>query len=104
MKNNTKTKKVVVNLTSVESTDDIKLEFILANVRAGVPITEDDVKFLVKLGAEVAMDIYKSSFVNIGEDEAKNLLKDMIKMIDKNKKPWYKRFWGWITKPFKKNK
>lgn len=97
----------VVNLTSVDSCEDIQLEFIKAKALAGVKITEDEFKFIVKYGAELAFDaidagiealVKYSNYYKI-EDDA--LVQDMLKLIEKHtksKKPWYKRLWAWITR------
>lgn len=97
----------VVDLTSVDSCEDIQLEFIKAKALAGVKITEDEFKFIVKYGAELAFDaidagieaLVKSSNYHKIEDDA--LVQDMLKLIEKHtkpKKPWYKRLWAWITR------
>ena len=97
----------VVDLTSVDSCEDIQLEFIKAKALAGVKITEDEFKFIVKYGAELAFDaidagidaIVQSSNYHKIEDDA--LVQDMLKLIEKHtkpKKPWYKRLWAWITR------
>lgn len=105
--------KFVVNLTEIESCDDIQLEFIKGKALAGVAITEDEFKFIVHYGAQLAFDtidacleafIKSDKYTKIEDDK---LAQDILKLIEKSvnpKKPWYKRFWGWVTKPFKKNK
>lgn len=105
--------KFVVNLTDVETCDDIQLEFIKGKALAGVAITEDEFKFIVQYGAQLAFDtidacleafLKSDKYTKIEDDK---LAHDILKLIEKSvkpKKPWYKRFWGWLTKPFKKNK
>ena len=109
----TKKAKYVVNLTNIDAPEDIQLEFIKAKVLAGVKITEDEFKFIVRYGADLAfntIDNYLDIFVKSTNSitiENNKLVKDIIKLINdstKPKKPWYKRFFGWIAKPFKKNK
>lgn len=106
--------KFVVNLTNVETCDDIQLEFIKGKAIAGVAITEDEFKFIVQYGAQLAFDtidacldafLKSDKYTKIEDDK---LAQDILKLIEKSvkpkKKPWYKRFWGWLIKPFKKNK
>lgn len=105
--------KFVVNLTNVETCDDIQLEFIKGKALAGVAITEDEFKFIVQYGAQLAFDtidacleafIKSDKYTKIEDDK---LAQDILKLIEKSvnpKKPWYKRFWSWVTRPFKKNK
>ena len=112
-KNTTKKPELVVNLTAVDSCDDIQLEFIKAKSMQGFNITEDEFKFIVKYGAELAFDtidacldafMASGNYTKVEDDQ---LAQDIMKLIEKKlnpKKPWYKRFWGWLTKPFKKNK
>jgi len=105
--------KFVVNLTDVETCDDIQLEFIKGKAIAGIAITEDEFKFIVQYGAQLAFDtidacleafLKSDKYTKIEDDK---LAQDILKLIEKSvkpKKPWYKRFWGWLTKPFRKNK
>ena len=96
----------VVDLTDVESCDDIQLEFIKAKALQGQKITEDEFKFIIKYGVDLAFDtidacidqlIASNKYTRIEDDD---LVQDMIKLIEKHakpKKPWYKRLWAWIT-------
>lgn len=111
MKKNIKTKPAfIVNLTDIENCDDIKFEFIRAKATQGVAITEDDITWLVMLGVKITGDIIneineenEKNTVRIHDDKLFNKLEDILKeATGKKKDPWYKRLWGWITKPFKK--
>lgn len=101
--------KFIVDLTKVKTCEDIKFEFIKAKATQGVAITEDDILFLVNLGAEIAMkyidmcieEIEKKT-VKIHDEKLYKELTDLLKKATEPKKPWYKRFWSWLTKPFKK--
>lgn len=99
--------KYIVDLTKVESCEDIKLQFIKAKSLAGVKITEDEFKFIIKYGTELAfdtIDLYLAEYtkyMNTVTIQNDKLVKDMIELIEKAikpKKPWYKRFWGWLTR------
>ena len=103
--------KFIVDLTKVETCEDIKFEFIKAKATQGVAITEDDILFLVNLGAEIALeyidkciDEINKQTIKIQDDKLFDELTNLLKKATQPKKPWYKRFWSWITKPFKKNK
>lgn len=100
--------KFVVNLTDVETCDDIQLEFIKGKAIAGVAITEDEFKFIVQYGAQLAFDtidacleafLKSDKYTKIEDDK---LAQDILKLIEKSvkpkKKPWYKRLWAWITR------
>ena len=101
--------KFIVDLTKAETCEDIKFEFIKAKATQGVAITEEDILFLVNLGAEITLkyidmcieEINKKT-VKIEDDKLFNELEKLLKKATQPKKPWYKRFWGWLTKPFKK--
>lgn len=103
-----KTKKVtkkpmfLVDLTEIESPDDIVMEFIAGKVRAGLPISEKEMFFSMGYGAATALtaveDFYYSHATMIEDDKLANkLLKEIGKAL-KKKQPWYKRFWNWITR------
>ncbi|MEE3413864.1 MAG: hypothetical protein VZR53_00650 [Prevotella sp.] len=113
MKKNIKTKPAfIVDLTNIENCDDIKFQFIRAKATQGVAITEDDIAWLVMLGVKITGDILneidegcEKNIVRIQDDKLFNKLENILKeATGKKKKPWYKRFWGWIKHPFKKNK
>ena len=116
MKKETKTTKkikYIVDLTGAETPEDVKYEFIKTKALNGVKITEDEFKFIVRYGADLAFEVIdacvdtyvkSSNYTKIEDDK---LAQEMLELINKTlhpKKPWYKRFWGWVTKPFKKNK
>ena len=113
MKKNNSKITFVVNLTDVETCDDIKLEFIKAKSLQGQKIDMDEFKFIIQYGAQLAFDtidacldafLKSDKYTKIEDD---TLAQDIMKLIEKKlnpKKPWYKRFWSCLTKPFKKNK
>jgi len=97
----------IVNLTKVENCDDIRLEFIKGKVLSGVKITEEEFKFIVSYGVVLAFNTIDKCIDNLTKSytytkiENDKLVKDIINLIDNSvnpKKPWYKRFWGWITR------
>lgn len=97
----------VVDLTSVETCEDIQLEFIKAKCLQGQKITMDEFKFIIKYGAELAFDTIDAcldAFIKSGKYtkiEDDKLAQDILKLIEnsvKPKKPWYKRLWAWITR------
>lgn len=81
----TKKPAYIVNVDAIEHLDDIDTVFGLAKHNAGLPISDD----------ELASICY-SMIEQFGTK---------IFIVDcKCDTPWYKRFWNWVTKPFKKNK
>lgn len=109
-KKSTKKPAIIVDLTNVYTPEDIKFEFIRAKAHAGV-LTDEEIYSLVKYGSTLTLDMidaciaefYANNVRVIKDDElVKQLTKVVMNKINP-KKPWYKRFWGWITKPFKKN-
>lgn len=109
MKKINKKSMIVVDLTKVETCDDIQFEFTRAKAKAGVPLTDQEINQVVAYGAHLALEVidqfcdqFSAQAVVIKD---KKQIKKAIKMIEKivaPKKPWYKRFWGWIKKPFSK--
>lgn len=115
MKNTTKktTKPAfVVDLTNVKTCEDIKLEFIVAKAKSGVKLDDDEIMFLINLGAILAIEVIdecieklNAKTVHIQDDELYHELEKLLeKAVAPKKTPWYKKAWNWITKPFKKNK
>lgn len=109
MKKTTKKPAFIVDLTKAESVTDIKFEFIRAKAKAGVKLDDEEIFFLVNLGATMAIEVIdecieqlNAKTVHIHDDKLYNKLEGILKEAMEPKKPWYKRFWGWITKPFKK--
>lgn len=107
----TKKPKFIVDLTKAETCEDIKFEFIKAKATNGVAITEDEILFLVNLGAKIAMEYIdkcitelEANTVKIKDNKLFNELEKLLEKATKPKKPWYKRAFGWIKNPFKKKK
>ena len=102
---------IVVDLTQVETCDDIRFEFTRAKAKAGAPLTDEEINQVVRYGAKLALDTidtFCEQYVN--EFEAvritdKKQIKKAIKAIEsilKPKTPWYKKVWNWMKKPFAK--
>lgn len=119
MKKETKKKvvkkpKYIVDLTTVQTIDDVKYQFAKAKALAGVKLTKAEVLFIAWYGATVMMDVIDSCIneinkstttIKIEDDKLYDKLDKIVKKAMAPKKdPWYKRAWNWITKPFKKNK
>lgn len=100
-----------VDLTDVETPEDIRYSFLYAKATQGFKMTKEEVEELVMFGVRLATEVIdralaekQKQVVTIVDDKLYNKLENIFKNIGKPKKPWYKRFWGWVTKPFKKNK
>ncbi len=109
MKKTVKKPAFVVDLTKAENCADIKFEFIRAKAKAGVKLDDDEIFFLVNLGATMAIEIIdecieklNAKTVHIHDDKLYHKLENILKEATQPKKPWYKRFWSWVKKPFKK--
>ena len=83
---------LVVNLTDVITTDDLKYEIVTAKVRAGIAVTEDELADFESVVIKDTMDM-----CNVLER-----LADVVKYAadvfiganePKQKLPWYKRLW-----------
>lgn len=105
--------KYVVDLTEIwdkdASTDDVKVAYIRAKATSGIPVSNDDVDFLIVAGIKVTLNAYKEfvedqekNVIRIKDNKLYNQLEKAFNNAMNPKKPWYKRFWGWITKPFNK--
>lgn len=84
-----KTKKpaFVVNVNDIEYLEDVDVVFGLAKQDAGLPISDDEL---------IAICLF--TWKHMGPRFI------IVECKCGKKTPWYKRFWNWVTKPFKKNK
>ena len=81
----------IVDMTDVKNADELALAFVIAKVNAGVAITGNELKNTIEY------------FANQIADEAANTIAAVIASVamfeaEKIKRPWYKRFWRWITR------
>lgn len=105
----------VVDLTNAESYKDVKIAFIAAKVNAGIAITKSELAFVIAeamaTGALVVLDTMdeffaKAKVIEADEKQLKKFMeavKDLEKPVEEEepvepKKPWYKRFWNWLTR------
>ena len=111
MKKNIRKPVIVVDLTKVETTDDIRFEFTRAKAKAGVPLTDQEINQVVAYGAHLALDTidqfceqYAAEFQSVKITDKKQIKKAIkaIESILKPKTPWYKKVWNWMKKPFTK--
>ncbi len=104
---------IIVDLTNIESCEDIKFEFTRAKAKAGVPLTEAEINSVVAYGAHLTLDVidqfceqYKMMYTAVEINDKKQIKKAIkaIESIIKPKTPWYKKLWNWVKKPFTKKK
>jgi hypothetical protein len=102
---------IVVDLTKVETCDDIRFEFTRAKAKAGVPLTDAEINQVIAYGAKLALDTidsfceqYVSEFQAVSITDKKQIKKAIkaIESIIRPKTPWYKKVWNWMKKPFTK--
>ena len=77
----------IVDITDVNTVEDMKVKFALAKHNAGIALTDAELKTIISYAVNL---VPTECVCNIDVYEVKE-----------NKKPWYKRFWNWITR--KKN-
>lgn len=100
----------IVDLTKAETPGEICDAFIEAKIKAGIPISETElimtkshlVDTLLDVLQEMIDDADKHTTYIEDDKLAQKLLKEIEKATTPKKKPWYKRFWRWIT--FRSNK
>ena len=105
----------IVDFTDIDTLNiqDISVRFVESKLNEGMNISPREAMILVtdtiRKDAETFENIVSGAFLST------EVLKEVEKMAEvlnetcnmcviRNKKPWYKRFWAWLTKPFKKNK
>lgn len=79
--------KFIVNIDDIEHLNDIACVFALAKQNAGVPLSDYDVMSIV----DYAIDGIKPK-VYIYNVECN------CECPAPKRKPWYKRFWNWLTR------
>ena len=97
----------IVDLTNIESCEDIRFEFVKAKATQGVAVSKEDIEFIVNYGANLAINLIDSYITQFCDANTvvqitdKNVVKDIVKYVEKKivkKDPWYKRFWKWVTR------
>lgn len=97
----TKKPEFIVDLTKCESPESVKFEVIRAKAKAGKKLTDQELMFIVRLGAQTMTEIIDEQIEKLHpmvfETTDKKKIKKMINILVP-KKPWYKRLWNWITR------
>ena len=102
---------IVVDLTKVETCDDVRFEFTRAKAKAGVPLTDAEINQVIGYGACLTLDAidslckqFASDITRIKITDKKQIkqLKKIVKSAIEPKTPWYKKVWNWIKSPFVK--
>lgn len=75
---------LLINCTACETSTDVYNAYIDAKIAAGKAITKDEAEMI--------------------ENRNPQFVCYCSPVVFTVKTPWYKRFWNWVTKPFKKNK
>lgn len=91
----------IVDLTKCEAPEDIRFEFIRAKATKGIAVTDKDISFVLRLGGRIVMDAVDRSILDIDVHHVEitdpKRIKKLLDIIVP-KKPWYKRFWNWVTR------
>ena len=102
---------LIVDLTDAETPADIRYSFLYAMAEQGYKMTKEEIEELVMFGVRLAAEVIDNALaerqknvIKVVDDKIYNKLEKIFDDIVNPKKPWYKRFWNWITKPFRKNK
>lgn len=96
----------IVNLTNVESVEDINLAFIEGKIKAAKPISWNEYMMLIDIITDVAANVANDMFDAFTGFKKTNPIEISKKEFDEivniinhtQKKPWYKRFWNWLTR------
>lgn len=107
--NNTMTKKTtkkvkpafIVDLTWAETSSDVMLAFANARFKAHIPLEERDYDIIVITATFEAQEVV-NEIISSMIDAQTLMLNSICAACSMHEKPWYKRLWDWITKPFKK--
>ena len=72
-----------VDLTDTYTAEEAKVKFALAKHNARIPLTDDELKTIIAYTGDLVPSV---CLCNVEVYEVKE------------KKPWYKRFWNWLTR------
>lgn len=74
----------IVDITDATNIEDMKAAFALGKHNAGIPLTDDELKTIIQYTIKMVPTVCICD----------------VKVYDvvEKKKPWYKRFWNWITR------
>ena len=75
----------IVDITDVNDVDAMRVAFALAKHNANIPLSDDELISIITYTINRMPEIHIYS----------------VEYYEVTKKPWYKRFWNWITR--KKN-
>ena len=81
----------IVDLTNCETLQDAEFAFACTKFEAGVPLSENNLDAII----DKTVEVVTSQLPVLTVCKCECICE---------KAPWYKRFWNWLTKPFKKNK
>lgn len=100
IKRSTKKPMFVVDATNIACPDDVAIQFIMAKTRSGIAVKDTDIAFAIMFGANIAINTINSFYSNGVAKYTE--LGNILKKATNAKKPWYKKIWNWIKKPFVK--
>lgn len=92
-----------VDITKCENGLDVKVAFALGKHNAGLPLKDEDIFAICEYVVNKTSAEYENVFHILLSILFYSMEGQIVEPI-KKKTPWYKRFWNWMTKPFKKNK
>lgn len=87
----------IVDITECTTLDEIRMAFIYAKVKSGVPVTEDDIDHVILYTTQNTIDVY-CMVANLINQIFCNFC--ACDSIAKEKQPWYKRCWNKLKYAF----
>ena len=102
---------IFMDMVSDMDVNEMLAEYAIAKIRAGLPITEDELGYICKnvvSSVEGDMFNWNNTLMKVGPGEYIKFDMRVYEIEDTcektEKKPgFFKRIWNWITKPFRKN-
>lgn len=87
----------IVDITWCETEDDVKTAFIFAKAENKIPVTVDDIIYLIV--KTMIGDLYAFATVQNAASTVDDTLSKLCKLLENpgKKKPWYKRLWDRLT-------
>lgn len=95
---NTKKPALVVDFTDPSNIKSPRFAFIEAKMEQDVPFTEDDLNTILYYMAIYVVNKMFEDCNSVVVRDGLILKCNAFEIKTEEKKPWYKRFWNWITR------
>lgn len=91
--------KYVISMLDVANANDVTAYFIGKKISTGMRVTDCDYDTVISILTDALLDeILPENGYAVVKDDCVYLRCKACRVEEKDKKPWYKRLWNWITR------